>query len=100
MIELLKFSLLNAGISYIITQSFLFNWLRAWTKKRLEKEKNYLNEMLFVFFKCPLCLGFWTSLFSLTFLGTNIFSISFYEVFTNCCIGSITSMMIYSIIKK
>lgn len=101
MIELVKFSLANAAVSYIITQSFIFNWLRNWTKIRLEKERNYLNEAIYVFFKCPLCIGFWSSLFSLyIFFHINIFSLSFSEVFYQCCIGSITSMIIYSIIKK
>ncbi len=90
--ELLKFILINAGISIIITKGYIFEWIKVYFKTR--------SMFFYMLFKCPLCMGFWTSLFAIHFTGVDIFSMEIKDIFSYCCIGSITSLMIASFSKN
>jgi len=97
--NLILFILINFGISYIITNSNLFEGFRNWINKL---EPRFLGKL----FTCILCAGVWTAfllslIYSPTFLiFTNIKLLS---IFFDGILGGITSYflcLIYCWLKE
>lgn len=99
--------LASAGMSIIVTKSYLFKPLRELfelteNKRRGivlgEYEPSFLDRLSIKTKKmlsCPLCFGFWSGLF--------IYAIKDYYwgmVFCYCLCASIVSMVIYSIVDR
>lgn len=88
MINLVTFILANSGITYILTQSKIFNWLRELAK---------VNTWTQDFMRCSLCAGWWSSIVPYIVIYKD-YTLS--NIFIFCCIGSITAYLTFKIIKR
>lgn len=55
MLEFLEFLLSSIGLTFVVTQFWIFKWFRTLT---MEISPNFLGKL----FKCPACFGFWAGL--------------------------------------
>jgi hypothetical protein len=76
----MNFILINFGLSYIITQSYLFEWFRNLFKNK------YLSYLM----NCIVCLGFWSALIISFFIAPTPFFI------LNGFIGSACNYIIFN----
>jgi hypothetical protein len=102
--ELLIFLLASAGMSIIVTKSYIFKPLRnlfEWSvEKRIaininEYEPTFRDKVaknIHKLISCPLCFGFWSGLFILA-----VRDYYWGMVFCYCLCASIVSLVIYSI---
>jgi hypothetical protein len=76
------FILASIGMTHIIIDGSIFQFLRDWIK-------NNLPEKIAKLFECYMCLGFWCGVF----MGASLLTTDPVQVFACGCAGSILSQL-------
>ena len=94
MLEFIEFVLSTLGLTFIITQSYIFNNIRIFILKK--------NKFLGKLFKCPACMGFWVGMLMkiLIFINYNgLTDTSIIIIIVYGFIGSMVSYLTYLFLK-
>ncbi len=92
--EFIEFILATIGLTFIITQSYLFKNFREW----ISIKSDFFGKL----FKCSACFGFWSGVFvktSLIFYYHNINYLDSLIILLYGFIGSIICYVTYLLIK-
>jgi hypothetical protein len=94
MIQLLEFIISTIGLTFIITQFYIFKNIREFINNK--------SKLFGKLFSCTACMGFWCGLFVKTMLllyYNTLYSNSIFIILIYGFIGSIVSYTFYLIIK-